>query len=204
LCGWSAAICISIIYDVMNLLRYLLLGVFICAVPVAAAPSVGPSIPDGFWLRRYSATPYGAHWHLSITVKKFLKAKKKTVATLEGERGASILPLDSMVGSSGYQQYSFKISRRGAGRALKKLRKMGQVKRITQRDLIEPKMTEEITTKIERLKIERKSGGELLKRLTATHAVIDELIAHLEKTLRGYEEAEHLVLFNVVIEEAKK
>lgn len=170
------------------------------------APGAEGEIPDGFWLRRYTVQTYGHQWHLALTVKDVAKTREKAVDILQKEKGVSTLPLDNMAGGDAtpYAQLSFKMSRKDAEKALPKLKKLGQVERLIQREALEPKMDEEIKIKIDRLKAEKKSGGEILNRLTATAALQDELILTLEKTLADEKAARDRVLFNVVLETGTK
>ena len=168
------------------------LGLLLAAVPASAQ-----------WLKIYPVPVYGAHWHIDVKVRSFEKARKKTLEILEKYGGTAHIPLENSAGGDTikYQQFSFRLSRKNADKALKRIKKLGQVRRSDQREASLIDYSEEIGRKIDRLNAERKAGGELFNRLASVREIIEELLASLEASAAGYRSAKETVLLNIVLEE---
>lgn len=178
-------------------------ALFFCVsseIQAATAP------PAEFWLKRYPIRSFGAHWHLDLKVRNFKKARKKLIRMFKKAGAKSRLPLEGTSESPDfkYQQFSFKISRAKAKKVLKKLRRLGVVDRVVQKESPLADPTDEIDVKLERLRVEREAGGVILERLRAVKALTDELISHLAASRESFKKSHGAILFNIVLEEKKK
>lgn len=188
---------------VLSAAFFLFLSSFVFAAPQASQASQAPQASKDFWLRKYPIVHVGAHWHIDLSVKDFQKSRKTLIRLLNKHEAVSRLPLEG-TGSTpehAYQQFSFILSRENAQKVFKRLKKMGDVRRAHQKDSDLPDYSQDISIKLGRLHAERKSGGELLHRLTAISSLTDELIRHLETAQSSGETAKKTVLLNIVLEE---
>lgn len=170
------------------------------AAPVVALPRRPP--PAKFWMKRYPLPSYGAYWRLELLVEDFDKACGKALKILKRYGGKPAIPVENSPSSKKhrYQQFSFKLPRRGAERVLKKLRRLGTTRVLRQIPDLYAETPEEVGIKLVRLKAERKAGGVILGRVTAIAAAADEIIEHLEAVEAAGKAARERILFNIVIE----
>lgn len=161
---------------------------------------------SGYWLKRYPLRDYGAFWHLDLGVQDVKKAREKALKLLAKRGAAPAVPVENMASSDkfGYQQLSYVVPRKEGESVLEGLKKLGQVKRLERKESQEPDQSAEVETKLSRLKTEQEAGGEILKRLSAVNAVIEELTAHLAKADEGYKKSGGRILLNITMEEQSK
>ncbi len=189
------------------MIQTVLLAVFLAAP--AAADGMAPAVelplrppPAKFWLKRYPLPSYGAHWRLELIVEDFAKARGKALKILRRYGGEPAIPIENSASSEkhGYQQFSFRLPRRGAERVLKKLKRLGATRVLRQTSDPHAETPEEVGLKLARLKAERKAGGVILGRVASIAAMADELIEHLEAVEAAGKTARGRILFNIVIE----
>ncbi|MEE8424710.1 MAG: hypothetical protein V3S11_02715 [Elusimicrobiota bacterium] len=194
------------------MIQSVLLAVLLAApMPAAAAPTddAAPVVelprrppPAKFWLKRYPLPTYGAHWRLELLVEDFGKAREKALKILKRYGAKPAIPVENSPSSEKhrYQQFSFRLPRRGAERVLKKLKRLGTTRVLRQTPDLHAETPEEVGLKLTRLKAERKAGGVILGRVTSIAAAADELIEHLEAVEAAGKAARERILFNIVIE----
>jgi hypothetical protein len=159
-----------------------------------------------YWLKRYPLRDYGAFWHLELTVRDVKRARGKALKLLSKRGSAPVVPVENMASSDtfGYQQLSYVVPRKEGDKVLEGLKKLGEVKRFSQKENLNPEEFPEAQNRLSRLRAEQASGGEILKRLTAVNAVVEELAAHLEKACDSYRKADARILLNISMEEQAK
>ncbi|MFA5140171.1 MAG: hypothetical protein WC728_13145 [Elusimicrobiota bacterium] len=172
---------------------------------LAAAMCWGQDAP-AYWLKRYPLRDYGAFWHLELTVRDGKKAREKALKLLSKRGSAPVVPVENMASSDKfvYQQLSYAVPRKEGEKVVEGLKKLGQVKRFSRKDALEPDAASEVQTKLSRLRFEKEAGGEILKRLTVVNAVIEELCSHLEKVDDAYKKSSERILLNISMEEQPK
>lgn len=175
-----------------------------CAVVFALLPvSPGSAASAGQWLRSYPVPEFAAHWHLDLTVKDFKKGRKRALALLEKYGGKPRLPLENIAQSEElkFQQFSFSIPARKSEELFARLKKLGRVRRAQQKPSEVVDYSVEINRKLDRLRAEREAGGELLRRLASVSEILEEIMARLERSSKGYLNSKDAVLLNIVLEE---
>jgi hypothetical protein len=157
------------------------------------------------WLKPYPVPVYGAHWHVELEVSVFSEARDKALKILKKYDGVPHIPLTNLARGEKltFQQFSFRLSRKEAKKVFKKLRRLGKVRRSSQKESSLVDYSKEIELKINRLNTEKKAGGEIFNRLVSMREILEELLGRLEASAAGYRSAKDTVLLNIVLEEKK-
>lgn len=189
------------------MMQAVLLAVFLAAPAAADGTASAVDLsrrppPAKFWLKRYPLPSYGAYWRLELLVEDFSKARKSVLKIFKRYGGEPAIPIENSASSEKhrYQQFSFRLPRRGAERVLKKLKRLGAARLLRQVPDPHAETPEEVGLKLARLKAERKASGVILGRVTSIAAMADELIEHLEAVEAAGKTARGRILFNIVIE----
>ncbi|PCI36767.1 MAG: hypothetical protein COB53_08515 [Elusimicrobia bacterium] len=160
--------------------------------------------PAKFWMVRYPIRQYASIATIEISVADFKRSYKqvrKFIKKFDGAEPSPIVrsPEDTVL----YQQFSVVFERKKGERVLERLRRLGKVGRDTRQDIMNPEIPREAGTKLAQLEMERSAGKDNLRALSSIRAVLNELMGHLEKAVQAYEESEHKILLNIVLEQPK-
>jgi hypothetical protein len=173
-----------------------------CALAAEAAQTGLPPRPSeagAFWMRTYPIPEYGSLWSVDLDVKDGAKAREKIVALAEKSGAALTQPLESFPSDAGFkhQQLSFAVPRAKADAFLRKLRALGETRRLVQKDDAAPALPDEARVKLKALSEERAAGRSLYAQLPVGQAAVDEIIAHLTAAFDAREKSARRVLLNL-------
>jgi hypothetical protein len=168
------------------------------------APAQHPPIAP-FWLRDYPVREFGMFWHLDLEVKNGAKTRKKILALMKKHKGYAQQPVENLpvAGNFSYQQFSFRIESKGAQAVLDSLKKLGKVKKLSQKENPVPIMTDEVQARLRSFVEERERGRAALAQLPSVESAVDELLAHIQTAFISFHDSADRVLFNIVVNQTK-
>ncbi|PIP81437.1 MAG: hypothetical protein CO113_10530 [Elusimicrobia bacterium CG_4_9_14_3_um_filter_62_55] len=161
-----------------------------------------PEPPAKFWLRRYPVRRFAALRHVDLETADFERTLAQVRGYIEKLDGAEDIssardPRDTVK----YQQFAIAFDRKNADKFIKRLSRMGKVRRDTQVEILHPEIPGEAATKLAQLQMERRAAKESLNSLFSVRSVIDELLDHLKQAVDAYEGSKDRVLVNLTVEQ---
>jgi hypothetical protein len=161
-----------------------------------------PQPPATFWMKRYPIRRHALRWHIDLEVSDFdrsYRQVRKFIGKFEGEDAGT--PARDPKDTVKYQQFSVGFSRKNAERIVKRLRRLGKIRREKTVELLHPEVPGEAATKLAQLEMERAAGDQSLKAFFSLRAALGEIIDHLRQATEAYESSKDRVLLNIVLEQ---
>ncbi len=155
------------------------------------------------WLKIYQSSPVRENWTVYLDVEDFDKDLPRVLESLAKSKALITRPLSGFASSrrKKVQQLSYRIPEKKAGKALKKLRKIGRLEK--RRVIPSPRVPiKEVREKTRKLSAEKKAHAEALSRMPAVSALVSELLEHL-RHVESVEKSERSVLVNLTIRESE-
>lgn len=168
----------------------------------AAAQTALPTQSAPQWLKLYHMSPIREIWSSDVKVKSLAKDFQKVLDAIQKNGGKLTQPLETFGASQTSRQVSFSISKAGAKKALKAIKKTGRTGE--PRVNLPPEVVdlEEVRAKIATLTKERTERAAEFEKLPATAELVEELLARLAR-VEGAQRTESEVLWNVSVSEGK-
>lgn len=169
---------------------------------IAAAESgPRPSFLNAYWLKEYSLSPYREYWTVDAEVKNFEKDLPTAIEAVRKSGGRFTQPVESFASSreSKIQQLSLAISREGAKKLLKTLRKLGPTGEPRVRMEMNQIPAKEVKEKSDRLIKEKTENAAELARLPAAASLLDEALERLMFYEELAKKTDSEVLFNLTV-----
>lgn len=172
----------------------------IALLVLLAAGALAQPAPN--WLKTYTTVPYKQVWYTELTVTSLERDLPKAIAALEKNGGKQTQPLAAFAGGGSAQQMSWTISKAGAARALKALKKAGKAgePRVSLPQEVVP--LDEVKAKLAALEKERALSEKWAALPVSTEAV-DELIARLRLVKEAQTRTDSEVLWNITVQEKR-
>ena len=171
----------------------------------AALFVLAPAAHAAAWLKQYPPEGYSEIWHVRLKVKDLDRVIPDIIKTLEKNGGESTIPLKNTVASKlhGYQQLSFRFPKRAAERAVRRLKKFGELDNqpATPTSAADAQAGAEIDDKLKKLEAETAANRDALAKMPAVSAAAAELIEHLTAAKKNRADAKDRVLVNFEISE---
>ncbi len=155
------------------------------------------------WLKTYAASPLKEIWSTELSVRKVDTDGLKAVQAVQKAGGKLTQPLDSFPASATARQMSFRLSREGARRALKSLRRLGRLGE--PRKSVPPQLTPvtEVRDKLTLLQRDVVLHAKELAAMPAVSALVDEESVYLRDVIAQCSQKDGEILLNLTVQEKK-
>jgi hypothetical protein len=173
-----------------------------CAAGNAAAQGgPRPTFMNAYWLKEYSLSPYREYWTVEAELKNYDRDLPAAIEAVSKNGGRFTQPVESFASSreSKTQQLSLAISREGAKKLLKVLRKLGTAPDPRVRMEMNQIPAKEVKEKSDRLIKEKTEHAAELARLPAAASLLEETLERLMFYEELAKKTDSEVLFNLTV-----
>lgn len=181
----------------MKTLSLLLLSALAAAQTKTPPPAEKPAV----WLKSYTLSPYKQIWSTQVTVRSIDKAFPKLVDAVKKNGGKPTQALENFASSPKTRQVSFEISKPGAAKALKAIKKIGKTGEPRIGLPPETVPIEEVRGKLALLTKAQTDHAAELAMMPAVAEATQELIERLRVVEAAQSRTESEVLWNITVEE---
>lgn len=173
------------------------------AASLGAAETKAPPPADKppVWLKTYTLSPYKQIWSTQVTVRKLDKDFPKLVDAVKKNGGKPTQALENFAASPKTRQVSFEISKAGAAKALKMIKKIGKAGEPRIGLPPETVPIDEVRGKLAVLTKAQTDHAAELAMMPAVAEATQELIERLRVVEAAQSRTESEVLWNITVEE---